>query len=285
VDNENNQGKFEYQKWHRYFVQIAGSMEEMGAAELEALGARKVKPAYRGCYIHADRKTLFRINYESRLSTRVLAPLLTFQCHSTKYLYKTARSIKWGMLLRPENTFAVFSTVSHSAITHSKYAALCVKDAIVDFFRDTRGKRPGINREDPDVWINLHIENNRAVISLDTSGGSLHRRGYRVSAGEAPMQETLAAAIVGFSTLKGDSLFYDPMCGSGTLTAEVLMRFCRIPAGYLRKRFGFEFLPDFNKEEWLSVRKKLMSRYVPCRRIPLPEVIYPARLLQWHGQI
>ncbi len=247
---------FEYQKWNSYFAQVAGSMEDMGAEELKELGAKKVRQSYRGCYINADQKALYRINYLSRLSTRILAPLIIFQCHSTKYLYKTAKTMQWDIIIKPENTFAIFSTVSHSAIKHSKYAALCLKDAIADFFRDKYGSRPNVDTDTPDVWINLHIQNDKAVISIDTSGGSLHRRGYRIASVEAPMQETLAAAIIKFSTWDGGQPFHDPLCGSGTLLGEALMHYCRIPAGYLRKKFGFESLPDFNKKLWVSVKMK-----------------------------
>lgn len=247
---------FEYQKKRRYFAQVAGGLEKDGLKELEGLGATKLKAAYRGVYFTADTKSLYAINYTSRLTTRVLAPLFSFKCESTKRLYKMAKSLSWEELFKPSNTFAIFATVSHSNINHSKYAALCVKDAVADSFRERFGNRPSVDTQKPDVWINLHIENNRATISLDTSGGSLHRRGYRMRTGEAPMQETLAAAIIQFSGWDGGQPFCDPMCGSGTLVSEALMHYCKIPAGYLRKQFGFMFLPDFDKELWQSVKRE-----------------------------
>ncbi|MBN1541704.1 class I SAM-dependent RNA methyltransferase, partial [candidate division KSB1 bacterium] len=191
--------EFEYRKNNRFFAQIAGGMEEMGAEELQELGATETATAYRGLYFSADRAGLYRINYLTRLCTRILAPLAAFSCHSSKYLYRRAREIDWTEFLTADQTFAVFATTVNSSIRHSLYAALTLKDAVVDSFRQAVGSRPNVDTLNPHVWFNLHIENNRAVISLDTSGGSLHRRGYRKSTGEAPMQETLAAAIVRLS--------------------------------------------------------------------------------------
>lgn len=246
--------EFEYSLSRRFFAQLAGGVEELGKSELTELGAGDVKNVYRGLYFNADNETLYRINYRSRLITRVLAPLLTFDCHSADYLYKTAMQIPWNTLFNIKNTFAVFASVSHSKITHSKYAALRLKDAVVDYFKEQTGDRPNIEKLNPDIWLNLHIERNRAVISVDTSGGSLHRRGYRSQAGSAPMQETLAAVIIRLTDWHGEKPLIDPMCGSGTLLLEALMVYCNIPAGYFRKRFGFEFLPDYDKQLWSIVR-------------------------------
>ncbi len=246
---------FAYQKNHRFFAQIANGLEQLGREELTSLGATDVKPTYRGLYFSADHAALYRINYTSRLTTRVLAPLLTFDCHSDRYLYKTARSMPWSKILTLATTFAIFANVSNSRIRHSQYAARKLKDAIVDQFRDTCGERPNVDPMHPDVWMNLYIHNNKATISLDTSGGSLHRRGYRQESVEAPMQETLAAAIIRLSEWDGTQPLYDPMCGSGTLLIEAFMRACHIPAGYLRQHFGSEHLPDFEKDTWKAVKR------------------------------
>ena len=257
---------FLYQEEGRFFSPIPEGMEDLAVDELAALGAERMRPVYRGIYFDADKGTLYRVNYGSRFLTRVLAPLLRFKCHSTRYLYKRSREIPWAELLREDQTFAVFSTVSGSRITHSQYAGLCLKDAIVDSFMTREGKRPGIHRTDPDVWISLHIEKDMATVSLDTSGGSLHRRGYRQETVEAPMQEILAAAIVRHVDWDGSRPLYDPMCGSGTLLSEALMAYCRIPSGLLRKRFGFEGLPDFDRDLWARVKKEA-DRQIR----PLPE--------------
>lgn len=247
---------FEYQQSHRFFAQVAGGLEELGVEELSASSCRQIEPAFRGVYFEADNASLYGINYTSRHLTRILAPLKSFPCHHTDSLYKMAKQINWAELFTANHTFAIFSNVSNSKITHSQYAALRVKDAIVDFFREHAGKRPNIEKINPDVWINLHIEKDHATISLDTSGGSLHRRGYRKESVEAPMQETVAAAMIHYAEWDGSKPIYDPMCGSGTLLCEALMAYCHIPAGYLRKRFGFEFLPDFDKQIWQSVKQE-----------------------------
>jgi len=250
---------FTYQKTNRYFAQIARGLEQYGAEELAGLGCREVKPKFMGIYFDADPATLYRANYMARLCTRILAQLLTFDCHSTKYLYKTARKIDWHELLSEKNTFAVNASVTGSHIKHSQYAALCLKDAIVDHFRDRTGIRPNIDTENPDVWFHLRIERNRAIISLDTSGGSLHRRGYRQLSVEAPMQETVAAAIIRLSNWDGTTPLIDPMCGSGTILTEALMHRCRIPAAYLRRKFGFEMMPEFDQGLWDRVRAEANS--------------------------
>ncbi len=256
-DKHSEDKLFTYQKNGFFFAVIAEGLEEEGAKELEELGAEEVKPVYRGVRFKADLPSVYRINYCARLSTRILAPLLTFDCHSTKYLYKTARKIAWPSLLRKNGSFAITATVAHSRIKHSKYAALCLKDAIVDTFRDAYGVRPDVDKRDPDLWLSLHVENNRAVISLDTSGGSLHRRGYRQDSVEAPMQETLAAAMIRLSGWNGDKPLVDPMCGSGTILAEAYMRYCQIPASHFRNKFGFEMMPDFSPSDWQSMRRDI----------------------------
>ena len=254
ADNKKEKRMFEYKKTGRFFAQVAGKMEELGAAELKEFGVKEIKPVYRGVWFKTDLEHIYRINYRCRLITRVLAPLLSFDCHSTNYLLKTASQIEWDEFLSPKDTFAIFATVSNSKINHSHYASLVLKDAVVDYFREKTGERPSINRENPDVWINLHIENNKAHISLDTSGGSLHKRGYRLQSVTAPMQETLAATIIRLSGWNGTTPFMDPMCGSGTLLSEALLHYCRIPSAFRRKKFGFENLPDFDKEKWQKIK-------------------------------
>lgn len=247
---------FTYQKTNKYFAQLAEGLEEIGAHELTELGARDVSPVFRGISFTADKEALYRIHYMTRLCQRLMAPLITFDCHSTKYLYKTALKLPWQELLAVDTTFAISANVAHSKIRHSQYAALCLKDTIVDYFREREGKRPNVDTRSPDITFNLHIDRDKATISLDTSGGSLHKRGYRLESVEAPMQETLAAAIINFSGWDGTKPLLDPLCGSGTLLCEALMRHCRIPAGFLRKKFGFESLPDFDSSIWQSVKEK-----------------------------
>ncbi|HPS94442.1 MAG TPA: THUMP domain-containing protein [Deltaproteobacteria bacterium] len=247
---------FNYQMNNRFFAQVADGMEELGSEELAGLGAEEVMPTFRGLYFSADREALYRINYAARIISRVLAPLMTFDCHSTKYLYKTALTIPWTDLFTLADTFVISATVSNSIIHHSQYAGLVLKDAIVDSFRDRYNERPNVERINADICFNLHISHNKATIYLDTSGGSLHRRGYRQDSVDAPMQETLAAAIVRLSGWDGETPLYDPMCGSGTLLFEALMHYCRIPSGYFRESFGFRFMPDFDEHAWKSIKRE-----------------------------
>lgn len=254
---------YKYQEYRRFFAQVAGGLEEMGAAELESLGATELATAYRGVHFDSDPEALYRINYGARLPTRVLAPLTSFNCHDPDYLYRTARGVQWDKFLTLDQTFAVYANVTNSRIRHSKYAALRVKDAIVDHFREQTGSRPNVDVHDPDVWFNLFIENDHATISLGTSAGSMHRRGYRVQAGAAPMQETVAAAMIRMSEWDGERPLYDPMCGSGTLLAEALMHYCRIPSMYLQRRFGFETMPDFDADLWKRVKREMDAETRP----------------------
>ena len=203
-----------------------------------------------------DKSTLYRINYLTRLLSRCLAPLISYDCPDTDTLYQKAKQIAWEDFFAQGNTFAISGSVSDSTISHSKYAALRLKDAIADYFKEKTGQRPDVSVKDPDILLNLHIRNDKAVISLDTSGGALHRRGYREETVSAPMQETIAAAIIRFSEWNGSVPFYDPLCGSGTLLCEALMQYCHIPAGIFRQRFGFESLPDFDGSVWSQIKKE-----------------------------
>lgn len=257
---------YAYQNNNRYFAQVADDIKVIAEEELLVLGAEKTKPAYRGIYFTATSKVLYKINFQSRLINRVLAPLISFKCHSDRYLYKTAKEIQWEEFLEPSQTFAIFATVSHSSIKHSKFAALRLKDAIVDRFRDRTSKRPSIETKNPDLWINLHIENNEATISLDTSGGSLHRRGYRRKSIEAPMIETLAAAIIKHSGWDGSAPLMDPFCGSGTLLCEAYLYATQTPSAILRKKFGFERLPDFDSKHWEKVKKEAKQEINPISK-------------------
>ncbi len=253
---------FEYQKSERFFAQVADGLSEISIAELRKLGATDIKTAYRGVYFSADHKALYRINYRARFITRVFAPLISFDCHSTKYLHKTLLPVEWEQILSLEQTFAVTANVSDSRVRHGQYASRVVKDAVVDHFREKTGKRPNVDPKHPDLWLHLHLHRNKATLHLDTSGGSLHRRGYRERSIEAPMMETLAAGLVELSGWDGERPLADPMCGSGTLLSEALIKACRIPAGYLRSNWGFERLPDFDPKLWKRVKDKADSSII-----------------------
>ena len=251
---------FIYQKTNRFFAQVPNGMEDLAIRELDQLGAKQMTPDFRGVHFTATHAVLYRINYTARLLTRVLAPLISFKCRDRDDLYRAGRSIDWTRLFSLQDTFGIFSTGANNPnLRNSKYAALCLKDAVADHFRSLMDKRPYVDKAAPDIWINLHIEKEKATISLDTSGGSLHRRGYRRRTVDAPLQETLAAAMVALSGWHGDKPLYDPLCGSGTLLCEAMMHACKIPAGVLREKFGFRFLPDFDEPLWNSLKESVDS--------------------------
>ena len=243
-----------YERESRYFAQVAESVKELALEELKELGATKLSPVFRGIWFSATKKDFYRITYQARLLSRVLAPLTTFPCTDRDELYKAARKIRWEEFLTTRKTFSIMANVSESEITHSNFAGLRVKDAIADYFRDRTNRRPNVDPKDPDITINVHIHRNEATISIDASGGPLHKRGYREERVSAPMQETVAAAVVRLSEWDGSRPLHDPMCGSGTLLCEALMRHCRIPAQIFRENFGFERLPDFNAKLWETVQ-------------------------------
>lgn len=255
----------DYRKKNAYFAQIADGLETTGAAELTELGATSVRPARRGIYFQADQAALYRINYCTRLCTRVLAPIQSFGCPDAAAIYRAARRIDWPRFFTLDQTFAVFASTAGSTVPHSQYAGLKLKDAVADQFRDAFGQRPNVDPRSPDVWINLYLEKDRGTISIDTSGGSLHRRGYRRRSVDAPMQETVAAAMVRLSDWDGQRPLADPMCGSGTLIIEATMAYCRIPAGFLRSRFGFQQLPDYDSRLWTRVKDEMDGR---IRKLP-----------------
>ncbi len=245
-----------YQKNSEYFAQIANELIPDGKKELTWLGAKNPTEEYRGIRFKADNASLYKINYKSRLSTRILAPLSSFKCNSPNKLYSEGRRIQWSDFLTLDNTFAVFANVSDSEINNSHFASLKLKDAIADFFMEKEGRRPDVDARNPDLWINLYIRKDYAVISIDTSGGSLHKRGYREKSIDAPMQETLAAEIINLSEWDTEQPIYDPMCGSGTLLSEALMYCSNTPSGFLRKKFGFSCLPDFDNKVWETILEK-----------------------------
>ncbi|VEN74298.1 RNA methyltransferase [Candidatus Desulfarcum epimagneticum] len=247
---------YPYQENRRYFAQVADGLKEAAADELSELGADDVRPEFSGIYFKADPPALYRINYLSRLLSRCLAPLKSFDCPDDDILYQEVKKIQWEDFFSRGRTFAVSGNVSDSGISHSKYASLRVKDAVADYFREKTGQRPDVSPKNPNIQLNIHIRKDRAVLSLDTSGAALHKRGYREETVSAPMRETVAAAIIRYSGWDGSVPLYDPLCGSGTLLCEALMRQAHIPPGIFRSRFGFECLPDFNRDVWKQVKKE-----------------------------
>ncbi len=254
-----------YERESRYFAQVAESVKDLALKEIQNLGGEKARPVFRGIWFEADKSTFYKIVYRSRLVSRVLVPLVEFDCKDKDALYKGARTIRWEEFLTPKKTFSITANVSESQITHSNFAGLRVKDAIADYFRDRTNRRPSVNAEAPWIMINVHVHRDRAAISIDAGSGPLHKRGYREARVSAPMQETVAAAIIALSGWNGEEPLLDPMCGSGTLLCEALMHYSRIPAQIFREQFGFERLPDFDAREWEAVKAAANE---PIRPLP-----------------
>lgn len=254
---------FRYQKLKSYFGQIPEDYKDLGVKELKRLGAENIEAGYGGVNFSAGRNKLYEIVYCSRVFSRFLAPLHRFDCHHDNILYDKAKDMDWDKLLNPDKTFAIYANVGNSKISHSQFAARRLKDAIADYFMDKYDRRPSVDTENPDVLLNLFINKNKAVINLDLSGGAAHKRGYRVSQVEAPMKETLAAAIIESTGWEGETPLFDPMCGSGTLLIEAMMKYCKIPALYKREKFGFQCLPDYSEHHWVDVKRKLDDEMRP----------------------
>lgn len=251
-----------YRRTRQFFGQLASGTESCGEAELKRLGATRIKPGYLGFYFCADDTAIYNIVYQTRIFSRILAPLIAFDCHSDKYLYKTAQQIDWTDFLTLTKTFAITANVAKSNIRNSQYAGQILKDAIVDQFRERTAERPSVDTRNPDLLLNLYIHQNKARISIDLGGGSLHKRGYRTESVDAPMQETLASAILALSEWNGERPLYDPFCGSGTLLFEAFMKQAREPAARYRRKFGFLRLPEFDATDWNQLKTKINAQAV-----------------------
>lgn len=228
-------------------------LEEVLAGELKQIGAEDIEILNRAVRFSADLKLLYKANYLLRTALRILKPIYQFRARTEDQLYKAVKAYDWSSHLRTDQSFAIDEVVSSPHFTHSHYIALKTKDAIVDQFREKEGKRPSVDVNFPDVRLNLHISNDECSLLLDSSGTSLHKRGYRSYADKAPINEVLAAGMVQLSGWQADSHFLDVMCGSGTIPIEAAMFAMRIPAGYYRKEFGFLKWADFDRQLWQDV--------------------------------
>ncbi len=245
-----------YKGGRGFFSTTARGMETMAADEIASLGSANVRRGFQGVRFDADKDTLYRVHYNARLISRILAPLARFPCPDQDTLYHEIHTLPWPALFKDvRQTFAIKAHLNRSNLTNAMFAALKTKDALVDRFRAETGKRPSVDTGSPDIALVLHVENNKATIYLDLAKDSLHRRGYRLSKVDAPLQETLAAAMIRLSKWDGSRPLIDPMCGSGTLLCEALMVQAGIPAGYLRSSCGLERLPDFERERLRNIKQ------------------------------
>lgn len=235
-------------KKFKIIIKTFAGLEPVLAMELIALGAESVTQERRAVSFVGDKALLYKANFLLRTALKILVPIARFRVDKKEDLYNNAKNIKWSDYVTLGKTFAIDSTVQSELFVNSMYASLRVKDAIADYFRESFGKRPSVNIEDPDIRIHIYLMGDYCEIALDSSGESLHKRGYRVGQVEAPVNEVLAAGMILLSGWNGDTDFFDPMCGSGTILIEAAMIAKNIPAGIYRKSFGFEKWLDFDQD-------------------------------------
>ncbi len=237
-------------------------LEEVLSRELSALGAKNIKAQKRAVTCQGGKKLLYESNLKLRSALRVLKQVSSFHIKNEKDLYDAVRSIRWSSYISVSDTFAIDGVVHSKFFPHSKYAALKAKDAIVDQFREKYGKRPSINVESPSLRINLHIDDRRLTLSFDSSGDSLHRRGYRIDKVKAPLNEVLAAGMILLTGWDGKSTLIDPMCGSGTIPVEAALIATGTAPGLMQRPFGFMKWNDFNSKLWNDLKNEARAKIV-----------------------
>lgn len=234
--------------------------EELLEFELRQLGAMDIKKGVRNVSFVGDKGFMYKANMALRTAIKILKPIKTFRVYNEQDLYDQVYKMRWDDYLNPTGSLAVDATLHSKVFTHSKYVALKTKDAIVDKFRNTVGQRPNVDLRFPDLKINVHIDRQVCTISLDASGESLHKRGYKTATNIAPINEVLAAGLVMLSGWDGQSDFMDPMCGSGTILIEAAMIACNIPPNLMRKEFAFERWQDWDVDLFEKIEESLLSK-------------------------
>ncbi|MDR1717543.1 MAG: THUMP domain-containing protein [Prevotella sp.] len=233
------------------FTMIAKTMaglEDILAEELTGLGANNLEIGKRMVSFEGDLAMLYKANIHCRTALRVLRPVFEFKAKNTDEIYKRVKAMNWYEHLTEDSTFAIDAITFSDYFTHSKFVAYRVKDAIADYFMQKTGKRPSVDTKNPDLLINFHVAHDKCTLSFDSSGESLHKRGYRVAQTEAPLNEVLAAGMILKTGWRGESGFVDPMCGSGTLLIEAAMIAMNVPPGIYRQNFAFEKWKNFNAD-------------------------------------
>ena len=228
-------------------------LEDVLAQELTELGANNIHIERRAVSFSGDKALMYKANLCLRTASRILKPILTFRAKDADEVYETVKTIDWTQYMSTQTGFSIDSTVYSEEFRHSKYVTYRVKDAIADFFMEREGKRPSVKLTQPDLYINVHISDTTVTISLDSSGESLHKRGYRVANTEAPINEALAAGMILMTGWKGETDFYDPMCGSGTLLIEAALIAQNIAPGIFRQNYAFCKWADFDADLWSDI--------------------------------
>jgi len=234
--------------------------ESILAKELLDLGAMDIKEGNRMVSFVGDKGFMYKANLCLRTAIKILKPYESFRANSEQELYDNIKKLPWEKFLTEDGSLAIDSAVHSDIFTHSQYVALKSKDAIVDRFREKFGKRPDVDLDFPDLRINIHIENNFCNVSFDSSGDSLHKRGYRTATNIAPISEVLAAGMLLMSGWDGQCDFLDPMCGSGTIPIEAAMIACNIPPNLNRKEFAFEKWNDWDEELYDKIEESALKK-------------------------
>ncbi len=245
------------------FKMVAKTMfgfEEILAKELRNLGATNIQEGIRSVSFEGDTGFMYKANLCLRTAIKIVKPVHSFLVRDENDLYKKIYAMDWSQYLTTDTTFAIDATVNSDNFSHSLYVSQKTKDAIVDKFRDTEGRRPDVDIKFPDLRINIHIQKDRCNVALDSSGRSLHQRGYRTATNIAPINEVLAAGLLLLSGWDGQCDFLDPMCGSGTFLTEAAMIACNIPANINRKEFAFEKWNDFDEDLFEKIVDSSLSK-------------------------
>ena len=236
-------------------------LEEVLASELKKLGAQDIQVGVRNVSFYGDKGFMYKANISLRTAIRILKPIKSFRVFDEDDLYEKLQKINWERYMNADSTFAIGAVVNSKNFTsNSHYISLKSKDAIADYFRHKYHKRPNVDLKHPDVKIHVHIQKDGCSVSLDSSGNSLHKRGYRSSTNIAPINEVLAAGLVLLSGYTGNGNFIDPMCGSGTILIEAAMIACNIPANINRNEFAFEKWDDYDEDLYCKIQDSLLKK-------------------------
>ncbi|MGY6560948.1 MAG: THUMP domain-containing class I SAM-dependent RNA methyltransferase [Luteibaculaceae bacterium] len=236
-------------KVNKYLAKTMHGLETLLQQELQLFGATEIEPTTRGAFFKCDLKTLYKLHLGSRYALRFLKPILSFKAYNEKELYDKIYAINWPTLFSAEKTFKIEHSIFSETFKHAQFASLKAKDAIVDKFRDTLGKRPNIELREPDILINLYFSEQNGSILIDATGKSLHFRGYKKNFNVAPLNEVLAAGMVKLSGWDYETTpFYDPMCGSGTLSIEAALMARNIAPNLKRKEYCFKNWLNFDQD-------------------------------------
>jgi putative N6-adenine-specific DNA methylase len=244
----------------RMVAKTMQGLEPVLYKELLRIGGRDIQEHNRAVSFVGDKGTMYKANFLLRTALRVLLPVTEFYAKNEQEFYDGIMAIDWSQWIDEKNTIAIDTTLSSEIFTHSFFMSQKAKDAIADQFRNKTGSRPSVDTEQPDLRINLHIWNDKVTVSLDSSGSSLHKRGYRNDTGRAPLNEVLAAGMIQLTGWEGRTRLIDPMCGSGTIPIEAALLAANIPAGYFRDYFAFLKWRDFDADLWEKITEGAVNR-------------------------